>query len=337
MSTSDIPIIDISNPSKDVAKQVLDAASTHGFLFIKNDGVTISPKDIDDMFNLSKEFFASPKEQKAEYAIHSPKAGGINRGWVSMQGEALDPEGTKHGDPKEAFNIGPPTNNTLQPLPHPLSSHKDLISRFQTSCHTLCTSLLSLLSTALAIPDASYFSSRHDQSLGPSGTIFRMLYYPESASPQDNEKTSVRAGAHSDYGSLTLLFRLPGQAGLELQTPKGWIPVPVDPSSPPSAAPPILVNIGDLLCYWTAGLLKSTVHRVTFSGGEERYSMAYFCHPLDDVKLETVPGRVMQEFGDRGSEELGRQRERLGLAGGEEELITAREHLERRLKVTYGL
>lgn len=47
-----IPVIDISNPSDEVARQVLDAASTHGFLFIKNDGVTIPAQDIDAMFKL---------------------------------------------------------------------------------------------------------------------------------------------------------------------------------------------------------------------------------------------------------------------------------------------
>ena len=49
---SSIPVIDISNPSETVAQQVLDAASKHGFLYIKNDGVTIPPQDIDDMFEL---------------------------------------------------------------------------------------------------------------------------------------------------------------------------------------------------------------------------------------------------------------------------------------------
>jgi hypothetical protein len=52
MSQSEIPVIDISISTPEVAQQVLDAASTHGFLFIKNDGVTIPPKDIDDMFKL---------------------------------------------------------------------------------------------------------------------------------------------------------------------------------------------------------------------------------------------------------------------------------------------
>lgn len=52
MTESSIPVIDISNPSTEVAHQVLEAASTHGFLFIKNDGVSIPPKDVEDMFEL---------------------------------------------------------------------------------------------------------------------------------------------------------------------------------------------------------------------------------------------------------------------------------------------
>ena len=43
----------------------------------------------------SKNYFKESSEEKSEYAIHTEKAGGINRGWVAMQGESLDPEGTK--------------------------------------------------------------------------------------------------------------------------------------------------------------------------------------------------------------------------------------------------
>lgn len=65
--------------------------------------------------------------------------------------------------------------------------------------------------------------------------------------------------------------------------------------------------------------------------------MAYFCHPLDDAELSKVPGRVIEEFGEKGREELEGQRKRLGLKDVEGDVLTAKEHLRRRLKVTYGL
>lgn len=43
----------------------------------------------------SSQFFSQPREQKMDFAIGSDQAGGKNRGWVTMQGEALDPQAQK--------------------------------------------------------------------------------------------------------------------------------------------------------------------------------------------------------------------------------------------------
>lgn len=158
------------------------------------------------------------------------------------------------------------------------------------------------------------------------------MQYPQYPALNDNSYNptlDIRAGAHSDYGSITLLFQLPSQPGLEILTPSNtWAPVPVNPLN--QAVPPILVNIGDLLSYWTNGLLKSTVHRVIFPkdgrGGEDRYSIAYFCHPLDEARLEGVPSKMVVEHKGRRGEE-----------GEKGRVLTARDHLNMRLAATYGL
>lgn len=146
----------------------------------------------------------------------------------------------------------------------------------------------------------------------------------------------IRAGAHSDYGSVTLLFRLPAQPGLEILTPAGvWATVPLDPEpGQNSDTLPILVNIGDLLSYWTNGLLKSTVHRVIFpaqgrgiKSSQDRYSIAYFCHPEDAAQLVEIPSRYVSER--KGNTD--------GTVHKTGPAMTARDHLDSRLAATYGI
>lgn len=198
-----------------------------------------------------------------------------------------------------------------------------------------------------------FFTTRHDPSTGPTGSILRYLYYPSIFSPATasyKHDKDVRAGAHSDYGSITLLFQRPGQPGLEILTPEGsWAPVPIIPGNQPEAFPfpPILVNIGDLLSYWTDGLLKSTVHRVVFPLEEQRspnprdrYTLVYFCHPVDTTELVPVPSGIVAAHREGSGGLMGDGA--VGFGGGAGSLeagkrpMTAAEHLESRLAATYG-
>ncbi len=56
-----------------------------------------------------------------------------------------------------------------------------------------------------------------------------------------------------------------------------WNPVPVVPGT-------FVVNLGDLLQFWSSDAVKSTIHRVIFTGGGAagagpRYSIPFFLHP----------------------------------------------------------
>jgi isopenicillin N synthase-like dioxygenase len=49
-----IPVIDISGPTPEteVARQLVDAATTYGFVYIKNQGKDIPVEAIDNLFDL---------------------------------------------------------------------------------------------------------------------------------------------------------------------------------------------------------------------------------------------------------------------------------------------
>ncbi|KKA29586.1 hypothetical protein TD95_003458 [Thielaviopsis punctulata] len=337
--SAEIPVIDIAAEGvseKEIAKALVDAAAEQGFIYIKSTGQALPSKKL---------FKETPLEEKKRCTIQTN-----NRGWSGMYSETLDPKNQKSGDTKEAFNFGEfKDGKAQQPLPSTLASLEPEVAKFFEHCSSLCQRILYLLGLGLEVSPADFFSSAHTQENGASGTILRLLYYPApSDAPVDD--TSIRAGAHSDYGSITLLFRLKGQAGLEILTPsETWAPVPVvPPGTENDPSPPILVNIGDLLSYWTNGLFRSTVHRVTvptmtasMSGtvsspsemvaGEaagERYSIAFFCHPIGDTRLEPVPSRRVQKFVDpKVGEGFNPYAQR--------KVLTADEHLMMRLRASY--
>lgn len=339
-----IPVIDISDSNQNAARQLLDAATDNGFVFLEpNQATGISAGDIDDMFDLSKAFFANPKAVKSECAINSA-ASGKNRGWLGMHGETLDPAKQKRGDFKEAFNFSP--LDPPQPLAGALEPARDQLLEFQGKCHALCLRVLQLFGAALGTDPPSWFVERHDTANGATGSVLRLLFYPGlEITKGDIDDVDVRAGAHSDYGSVTLLFQRRGQPGLEIWSRKGeWESVPVDPigDTQSSSALPILVNMGDVLAYWTNGLLKSTVHRVIFPKPDietnhgqlqDRYSIAYFCHPLDEAELVPVPSELVKSLS--GGEDAKRELQKVkGLSGGK--VLTAADHLNARLGATYA-
>ncbi|CZS94469.1 hypothetical protein WAI453_008067 [Rhynchosporium graminicola] len=341
-----IPVIDISGslPQSEIAKRLVDAATTYGFVYLKSLGKDIPVEVIDDIFALSKSFFESPTEEKEPCRIQTN-----NRGWVGMHAETLDTTNQRIGDFKEAFNLAEFFNGKAQqPLPPAFEPHEERLDRFQNYCHDLMGKILVLFAIGLKVDPSKggsdWFASRHRGS-EPSSCTLRFLHYPPIPSNADYKpEIDIRAGAHSDYGSITLLFQRPGQPGLEIIPPPtashllrdyrnaaSWTPVPVfPPGTENDASPPILVNIGDLLSHWTNGLFKSTVHRVVFpgdgkEGGEDRYSIAYFGHPMGSTILEPVPSEMVQELGGADSG-----------AGMGVEAMTADEHLMSRLKATYG-
>jgi len=107
------------------------------------------------------------------------------------------------------------------------------------------------------------------------------------------EEGQCRAGVHSDYGSITLLFQDP-VGGLEVQNPQTGEFIP----GPPIDGT-IVVNVGDLLARWSNDVLRSTLHRVVAPPAKKindiegitplRQSIAFFCNPNFSSMISCLP------------------------------------------------
>ncbi|ACC80606.1 isopenicillin N synthase family dioxygenase [Nostoc punctiforme] len=269
-----IPIIDLSQfqisnqvRRQNVVKNIYQACHEIGFMYIQNSG--ISPDLLEQVFSASKSFFDSPLAVKEQLAWNNEF---INTGYVGLEREHLNPN--QPGDLKEAFNIKNDIiiNNFSSPI---LLTNNPVISTFYNACTELANTVLQAFALALELPEY-FFTTRHNQK----NHTLRLLHYPPlQTSPKPGQ---VRAGEHSDYGSLTLLFQH-AVGGLEVQTTrKEWIAAPLIPGM-------VLVNTGDLMQRWTNHIFCSTKHRVMIPNDERvkksRYSIAFFCHPNDDTEI----------------------------------------------------
>jgi len=115
-----------------------------------------------------------------------------------------------------------------------------------------------------------------------------------SSEPKDvltSEAKPIRVKAHADSGTITLLIRQTSSefnpfGGLQILSKNDkWVRVPNMPQGY------ILVNIGNLLSFWTNQRFQSTKHRVTNpkpGPGNRRISIAYFQKPGPDVEIRPI-------------------------------------------------
>ena len=134
-------------------------------------------------------------------------------------------------------------------------------------------------------------------TVADGNSVLRLLHYP----PVTHDGPSIRAGAHEDINTITLLLGAE-EAGLEILDRDGnWLAV-----TPGEGA--LAVNVGDMLQRLTNGRLRSTTHRVanpaTARRGAARYSMPFFLHFRPDYRIETLPACIDAAHPDRFPEPI---------------------------------
>ncbi|MEH2105947.1 isopenicillin N synthase family dioxygenase [Nostoc sp.] len=260
-----IPVIDLTaftngnaTTRQAVVKQIYQACHEIGFMYLENLG--ISKNLINQVFTHSKSFFNLPLEVKQKQAWSDELS---NTGYVGIERERLNPN--KPGDLKEALNVNKQVAVKIDAS----------IVTFYDICTELANTILQAYALALELPE-NYFTTRHNQQ----NHTLRLLHYPPLQTPP--KPRQVRAGEHSDYGSITLLFQ-DDVGGLEVQTAsREWI-------AAPAISDTVVVNTGDLMQRWTNHVFCSTKHRVMIPSdnrvNQSRYSIAFFCHPNDHTEI----------------------------------------------------
>ncbi len=143
---------------------------------------------------------------------------------------------------------------------------------------------MALFALALDLPER-FFDDKFDRHI----SHFRIRNHPTAATPPLPHQ--LRAGAHADYGSLTILRAAHTPGGLQVLNRLGaWVYVPIAPGR-------FIVAIAELMSRWTNGHWKATLHRVVNPPPEQadisrRLSLVYFHNPNYDAEIAALPGTV---------------------------------------------
>jgi len=249
----EVHIIDLEHgDSSQILAQIKSGLVQTGFLVLTNHG--ISSDLIDSVLDFAQEFFAKPLSDKNGLLWSDP---GDNIGYVQLGQEGLSEDGI--GDQKEALDVDP----------RYIERHfrESPLATYWSQISALNLRLLRLIAMSLDLSENS-LTDIHQEDWN----TLRILHYP----PNKESEERLRAGAHSDYGSLTFLLQ-DAVGGLELldRISQRWVPMtPIKGS--------IVVNCGDLLMMLTDNLFPSTMHRVV-AAPTRRYSSAFFTNPDPDV------------------------------------------------------
>lgn len=275
-----------------VAAAVAQACEQTGFLVISGHGVPQSL--VDEAFATAEKFFQLPTAAKERVR---PPDGVSPRGWHAL--------GTKYlaktlgidtpPDLREQFYVGP-----LDPMPERFASvpaaltyyqpniwpdeppeYRDVFSRYYRACEKLARELMRIFAVSLEL-DRHYFEALVDAHFA----VVPANFYPEPAG--DPLPGQLRAGQHTDFGSLTILAMNDAPGGLQVKMADGgWRDVHAGRGQ-------FIVNLGDMMQRWTNDRWKSTLHRVvnppaTARRASRRMSIGFFLHPNYDAQIACLP------------------------------------------------
>jgi isopenicillin N synthase-like dioxygenase len=272
------------------ARAIDDTLQSTGFLLVTGHGISDDVRSA--YFDAMRRFFALPMEEKDAIAIGLSEH---HRGYVGFATETLegalggdgDAVGEAlTGDMKETLDTGieygadHPAVVAGTPLHGPnqwpdLDGFREAVEAYRVASIEAAERMQRALAMALDL-DPGYFVDQ------PGETMYhlRLIHYPpmDRLTPKPGQ---LGCGAHTDYGTLTLLAD-DGVGGLQVRQRSGeWTDVPVPEGH-------LVVNLGDLMAIWTNDRWVSNPHRVVNPPGVDRYSSPLFVTPPFHLRIEAL-------------------------------------------------
>ncbi|EXJ69879.1 uncharacterized protein A1O5_06952 [Cladophialophora psammophila CBS 110553] len=271
------------------------ASKELGFFYLDMEGSALGEKIVaqaEQLHAVQKQFHALPNEEKERFLREKldPFFGYRILGTREME------DGTVVRN--ENYNMRKDDLiGNCKPLPCPdlIRQNWQLLGDYARNCRAAIDLMFTHLEKNLELPIGTLAKLHRIEERSGDHVRFN------KSAPGKFDEQKARLGEHTDFGSLTILFNWMG--GLQIRMPETneWVYVRPVPGS-------AVVNLGDALVKFTAGLLRSNVHRVVPpmppQDGRDRHSLVFFSRPEDAVVLRRLKGGLIDKQPQTQKEEM---------------------------------
>ena len=212
-----VPVIDLSGSPAVAAAEIGTACEEIGFLTVVGHGV---PEElVTAAAEAGRTFFDRPDTEKRAFAAGDPRPGLPAYRPLRSESLAASLGRTTPGDLNESLDWGPAVPGYGWP-----PGTREPFEAYFESVAGLGERLRRLFALALGLPEDWF-----EEAFEGHSSSMRVINYP--APEGEVEPGQLRAGAHTDYGCMTILRTEDAPGGLQVQTRAGeWLDVHPAPS-----------------------------------------------------------------------------------------------------------
>nr|XP_011457663.1 PREDICTED: protein SRG1-like isoform X2 [Fragaria vesca subsp. vesca] len=264
----DVPVIDLglltpSSISMEEFEKLRSALNKWGCFQVVNHGMT--PEFLDQVREITKQFFAMPAEEKKKYLRPVDNIEGYGNDMVFSEQQTLD------WTDRLYLTVYPPDKRKLKFWPENPKSFRDTLDQYTSKLQVITETVLKGMARSLNLEEDCFLNKYGEQRKMDA----RFNFYPPCSRPDRVLGTKP----HADETLITLLLQDKEVEGLQFMKDDQWYRAPIVPEA-------LLINVGDQAEILSNGLFKSPVHKVVTNAEKERISLAVFCVPDSETEIE---------------------------------------------------
>nr|POE89342.1 protein srg1 [Quercus suber] len=217
----------------------------------------MTPSFLDEVREVTKQFFALPMEEKRKYSREADGIEGYGNDKILSEKQILNWS-------DRLYITLNPEQRKLKFWPENPKVFRDILNDYTIKLSMVTAVILTAMARSLDLEDNCFLDQYGKEVKMGAG----FNYYPKC--PRPDLVTGLEE--HADASAITFLLQDIEVEGLQFQKDNQWFKVPIIPVA-------LLIIVGDQTEIMSNGIFKSPVHKVVTNSERERISLAVFCHP----------------------------------------------------------